>query len=42
MTCRRGVFTFDVLRVEHGTIAEIATFGPSLFGAFDLPETLHG
>jgi RNA polymerase sigma-70 factor (ECF subfamily) len=35
-------FKFDVLRVEDGKIAEITTFGPSLFGAFDLPETLPG
>jgi RNA polymerase sigma-70 factor (TIGR02960 family) len=33
-------FKFDVLRIEDGKIAEITTFGPSLFGAFDLPETL--
>jgi hypothetical protein len=28
----------DVLRVEDREIAEITTFGPSLFGAFDLPR----
>jgi RNA polymerase sigma-70 factor (ECF subfamily) len=33
-------FKLDMLRVEHGKIAEITTFGTSLFGAFDLPETL--
>jgi hypothetical protein len=31
-------FKFDVLRVEDREIAEITTFGPSLFGAFDLPR----
>jgi RNA polymerase sigma-70 factor (ECF subfamily) len=33
-------FKLDMLRVEHGKIAEITTFGTSLFGAFDLPETI--
>jgi RNA polymerase sigma-70 factor (TIGR02960 family) len=33
-------FKFDVLRVEGGEIAEITTFGPHLFPAFGLPETL--
>jgi RNA polymerase sigma-70 factor (TIGR02960 family) len=33
-------FKFDVLRIEHGRIAEITTFGASLFPAFDLPSTL--
>ncbi|MDQ1731865.1 MAG: hypothetical protein QOK10_2024 [Pseudonocardiales bacterium] len=33
-------FKFDVLRIEDGTIAEITTFGPSLFDAFGLPQTL--
>jgi RNA polymerase sigma-70 factor (TIGR02960 family) len=33
-------FKFDVLRVEDGKIAEITTFGPELFGAFDLPQIL--
>ena len=33
-------FKFDVLRVEDGKIAEITTFGPALFGAFDLPQVL--
>jgi len=33
-------FKFDVLRVEGGVIAEITTFGPGLFPAFDLPPTL--
>jgi RNA polymerase sigma-70 factor, ECF subfamily len=29
-----------VLRVEHGKIAEVTAFAPSLCGAFKLPETL--
>jgi RNA polymerase sigma-70 factor (TIGR02960 family) len=33
-------FKFDVLRIENGLIAEITTFGPELFPAFDLPPTL--
>ncbi|HYW26255.1 MAG TPA: sigma-70 family RNA polymerase sigma factor [Terriglobales bacterium] len=33
-------FKLDVLRVEGGLIAEITTFGPALFPAFGLPETL--
>ena len=33
-------FKFDVLRLEDGAIAEITTFGPSLFPAFGLPPTL--
>jgi RNA polymerase sigma-70 factor (TIGR02960 family) len=33
-------FKFDVLRIEHGAIAEITTFGPELFAAFGLPPTL--
>jgi RNA polymerase sigma-70 factor (ECF subfamily) len=33
-------FKFDVLRIEHGRIAEITTFGPGLFPAFGLPATL--
>jgi RNA polymerase sigma-70 factor (TIGR02960 family) len=33
-------FKFDVLRIEDGAIAEITTFGASLFGAFGLPPTL--
>jgi RNA polymerase sigma-70 factor (TIGR02960 family) len=33
-------FKFDVLRIEHGAIAEITTFGRSLFPAFGLPTTL--
>jgi RNA polymerase sigma-70 factor (ECF subfamily) len=32
----------DVLRVEDGLIAEITTFGASLFGAFGLPATREG
>jgi RNA polymerase sigma-70 factor (ECF subfamily) len=34
-------FKFDVLRIEAGVIAEITTFGPSLFPAFGLPPTLE-
>jgi RNA polymerase sigma-70 factor (ECF subfamily) len=33
-------FKFDVLRIENGRIAEITTFGPSLFPTFGLPPTL--
>jgi RNA polymerase sigma-70 factor (ECF subfamily) len=33
-------FKFDVLRIEGGAIAEITTFGPELFPAFNLPPTL--
>ena len=33
-------FKFDVLRIEHGKIAEITTFGAALFPAFGLPPTL--
>jgi RNA polymerase sigma-70 factor (ECF subfamily) len=33
-------FKFDVLRIADGVIAEITTFGPGLFPAFDLPPTL--
>jgi RNA polymerase sigma-70 factor (TIGR02960 family) len=33
-------FKFDVLRIEHGRIAEITTFGPALFAAFGLPPTI--
>jgi RNA polymerase sigma-70 factor (TIGR02960 family) len=33
-------FKFDVLRIVDGRIAEITTFGPSLFPAFGLPPTL--
>ena len=33
-------FKFDVLRLEGGLIAEITTFGPSLFPAFGLPTRL--
>jgi RNA polymerase sigma-70 factor (TIGR02960 family) len=33
-------FKIDVLRVRDGQIAELTTFGASLFGAFGLPETL--
>jgi RNA polymerase sigma-70 factor, ECF subfamily len=30
----------DVLRIERGEIADIVTFGPALFAAFELPATL--
>jgi RNA polymerase sigma-70 factor (ECF subfamily) len=33
-------FKLDVLRIEDGAIAEITTFGYSLFEAFGLPPTL--
>ena len=33
-------FKLDVLRIENDLIAEITTFGPSLFPAFGLPPTL--
>jgi RNA polymerase sigma-70 factor (ECF subfamily) len=33
-------FKLDVLRIEGGLIAEITTFGPSLFPYFELPSTL--
>jgi RNA polymerase sigma-70 factor (TIGR02960 family) len=34
-------FKVDVLRIEHGEVAEITTFGPMfLLAAFDLPEIL--
>ena len=33
-------FKLDVLRIEHGAIAEITTFGSALFPAFGLPPTL--
>jgi RNA polymerase sigma-70 factor (TIGR02960 family) len=33
-------FKIDVLRVDGGKIAEITTFGPELFAAFGLEETL--
>jgi RNA polymerase sigma-70 factor (ECF subfamily) len=33
-------FKLDVLRIEHGQIAEITTFGAGLFPAFGLPPTL--
>ena len=35
-------FKLDVLRVAGGGIAEITTFGPSLFPEFGLPATLEG
>jgi RNA polymerase sigma-70 factor (TIGR02960 family) len=33
-------FKFDVLRIEHGKIAEITTYGWALFPEFGLPPTL--
>jgi RNA polymerase sigma-70 factor (ECF subfamily) len=33
-------FKFDVLRVQHGKIAEITTFGVAMFPAFGLPPIL--
>jgi RNA polymerase sigma-70 factor (TIGR02960 family) len=33
-------FKFDVLRISGGAIAEVTTFGPEMFGAFGLPQTL--
>jgi hypothetical protein len=33
-------FKIDVLRMVDGAIAEITTFGPKLFPAFDLPAVL--
>ena len=33
-------FKFDVLRIEHGVIAEITTFGAGLFPRFGLPTVL--
>ena len=33
-------FKFDVLRIEHGEIAEITTFGPMLFPTFGLAPIL--
>lgn len=32
----------DVLRIERDRIAEITTFGPDLFAAFGLPQTVNG
>ena len=34
-------FKLDVLRIEDGQIAEITTFGPDLFDALGLPDTLE-
>jgi RNA polymerase sigma factor (sigma-70 family) len=33
-------FKFDVLRVENGAVAEITTFGTTLFPAFGQPSAL--
>ena len=30
----------DVLRIQEGTIAEIVTFGPEVFAAFNLPAAV--
>ncbi|HET6952885.1 MAG TPA: RNA polymerase subunit sigma-70 [Acidimicrobiales bacterium] len=38
---RFRAFKFDVLRIEGGRLAEITTFGPELFAAFDLPPILE-
>ncbi|WP_116948049.1 RNA polymerase subunit sigma-70 [Jiangella endophytica] len=35
-----AAFKLDVLRIKDGLIAEITTFGPDLFPAFDLPPRL--
>jgi RNA polymerase sigma-70 factor (ECF subfamily) len=35
-------FKLDILRCADGAIAEITTFGSSLFGEFGLPEALDG
>ena len=37
-----SALAMDVLRIEEGAIAEILTFGPDVFGAFELPPTLAG
>ena len=37
-----AAFKLDVLRIEGGLIAEVTTFGPELFPAFDLPAALPG
>jgi RNA polymerase sigma-70 factor (ECF subfamily) len=34
-------FKFDVMRIEHGKVAEITTFGPELFGVFGLPPIVE-
>jgi RNA polymerase sigma-70 factor (ECF subfamily) len=33
-------FKLDVIRMEDGLVAEVTTFGPSLFPAFGLPPVL--
>jgi RNA polymerase sigma-70 factor, ECF subfamily len=33
-------FSLDVLRIEHGQIAEITSFAPGVFGYFGLPEAI--
>jgi RNA polymerase sigma-70 factor (ECF subfamily) len=33
-------FKIDLIRLESGLVAELTTFGSTLFGAFGLPETL--
>jgi RNA polymerase sigma-70 factor, ECF subfamily len=37
---RHRALALDVLRIEDGEIAEILTFGPAVYPAFDLPLTL--
>jgi RNA polymerase sigma-70 factor (TIGR02960 family) len=34
-------FKFDIMRIEDGAVAEITTFGSSLFPAFGLPSVLR-
>jgi RNA polymerase sigma-70 factor (ECF subfamily) len=34
-------FKLDVMRVDGGRVAEVTTFGPALFPAFDLPPILR-
>jgi RNA polymerase sigma-70 factor (TIGR02960 family) len=35
-------FKLDVLQIKNNKIVAITTFGPELFPAFDLPETVNG
>jgi RNA polymerase sigma-70 factor (ECF subfamily) len=37
---RYHAFKLDVLRLRDGLIAEITTFGPSLFPQFGLPDSV--
>ena len=34
-------FKFDIIRIQSGVVAEITTFQPALFPAFNLPATVH-